>query len=78
GGFWAMGFVAVTPRLRAALEAIPIAVMTAILAPAALKGGLAEATGLAVAMFAMRATGSDLAAAAAGVATVALVRAAAA
>ena len=78
GGYWAMGFVTITPRLRAALDAVPIAVMAAILAPVATAAGPAEATGLVVALGVMRLAGNDLAAAIGGVAAVALVRAVAA
>ncbi|MCC7273305.1 MAG: AzlD domain-containing protein [Alphaproteobacteria bacterium] len=74
GGFWLMGFVPITRRVRAGLEAIPIAVMAAILAPVAARGGPAEAAGLVAALAVMRATGNDLAGALAGVAAVALVR----
>ena len=74
GGFWLMGFVAITPRVKAGLSATPIAVLTAIVAPAALRGGVAESAGLAVALATMKLTRSDIAASIAGVATVALLR----
>ena len=75
GGFWAMGFVPLTPRVRAWLESIPIAVLGAILAPAAAQAGPAEAAGFLAALVAMRATGNDFAGAIGGVAAVALARA---
>ncbi|BBK40023.1 hypothetical protein STVA_00430 [Allostella vacuolata] len=78
GGYWAMGFVPITPRLRAVLDAVPIAVMAAILAPIATTAGPAEAAGLVVALAAMRLAGNDLVAVIGGVAAVALVRAVAA
>lgn len=75
GGFWLMRFVTVTPRLKAALAAAPLAVMLGIVAPAAMRGELPELLGLGVIVLVMRATRNDLIAAMAGVATVALCRA---
>lgn len=77
GGFFLMRFVPVTPRLEAALKALPIGVMLGIIAPVALEARLPECTGLAVTLLAMKVGGNDLLAAAAGVATVALLRLAA-
>lgn len=74
-GFWAMGFVRLTPRVRAWLASIPIAVLTAIVAPAIARAGVAETSGFLVAFLAMRLTGNDFVGALAGVAAVALVRA---
>lgn len=74
-GFWAMGFVPLTARVRAWLEAIPIAVLSAIVAPAVASAGPVEAVGFLVAVLAMRVTGNDFAGALAGVAAVALLRA---
>lgn len=73
-GFALMRFVPVTPRLEAALRGIPLAVMLGIVAPFAVSGGPAELAGLGVTLLAMKLFGNDLAAALAGVATVALVR----
>ena len=42
GGFWLMRFVRITPRVHAALNAIPIAVLMGIMAPALLRGGIPE------------------------------------
>ena len=53
GGFWLMRFVTVTPRLRTTLAAAPLAVMIGIVTPAALRGGVAEITGLAATFVAM-------------------------
>ncbi len=74
GGFWFMRFVPLTPRVERALRATPLAVMVGIAAPAVVRGGLAEAAGLAAAVVTMRLTGNDLVAAAVGVAAVALLR----
>lgn len=73
-GYWLMRFVAVTPRIEAALRAAPLAVMIGIVAPVARHGHAAEAVGLAVTLLAMRLFRQDLLAAIAGVAAVALVR----
>jgi uncharacterized membrane protein len=73
-GFWIMGFVPLTPRVRAWLETVPISVMIAMLVGAAARGGVAEWCGLAVALAVMRATGQELVGMAAGVAAVALAR----
>jgi uncharacterized membrane protein len=74
GGFWLMRFVPVTPRLEAALRALPLGVMVGILAPVLRQGRIPECAGLAVVVLAMRLFGSDLVAALAGVATVAVLR----
>ncbi|MGO4669548.1 AzlD family protein [Bosea sp. 2RAB26] len=74
GGFFFMRFVALTPRREAALRALPIGVMTGIMAPVVLQGRVPECAGLAAAILVMKASGSDLAAALAGVAVVALLR----
>jgi len=74
GGFCLMRFVNVTPRIQAALKAAPLAVMVGIIVPAAVRGGLAEWLGLAVAAIVMRLARRDLVAALSGVATVALSR----
>jgi uncharacterized membrane protein len=74
GGFWLMRFVAMTPRLEAALRAAPLAVMVGVVAPAALHGGVAELAGLAVTGLLMAWRGNDVVAMLAGVAAVALAR----
>jgi uncharacterized membrane protein len=74
GGFFAMRFVPVTPRLEAALRALPLGVMTGIVAPAVAQGRLPECVGLTLVILVMKWRGSDLQAALAGVAGVALVR----
>ncbi len=42
-GYWAMGKVQVSGRLAGALDAVPGAILTAIVTPAAFSAGLAEA-----------------------------------
>ena len=75
GGYLLMRYVAITPRTQAWLEAIPLAVIGAILGPIAFNGGPPEWIGLGVAAIAMRITGSELASIVAGIAVVALARA---
>jgi uncharacterized membrane protein len=76
GGFVAMRFVAVTPRLEAALRAVPLSVMIGIAAPALADGGdLPEWAGLAAVVLTMRLTRNDPLAAVVGVAAVAVARA---
>jgi uncharacterized membrane protein len=74
GGFLMMRFVPVTPRLEAALRAIPLAVMVGIVAPAAAAGRPPEIAGILVAGLTMRLLGNDFLATFAAVAAVALMR----
>jgi uncharacterized membrane protein len=71
GGFLLMRYVAVTPRVEAWLEAIPIALIGAILGPVAANGGMPEWLGLAAAIGMMKVTGNDFLSATAAVVVVA-------
>jgi uncharacterized membrane protein len=73
-GFLLMGYVTITPRVEAALKAIPISVMVGIVTPAATSGKLPELVGLLAVGLAMKLVRNDLAAAVAGAATVAVAR----
>ena len=73
-GFWLMRFVTITPRLKAALNATPLAVMVGIVAPAAASGKPAELAALAAIFLVMRFWPNDLAAAISGMAVVAIWR----
>ncbi|GIL38775.1 AzlD family protein [Roseiterribacter gracilis] len=75
GGFLMMRYVPVTPRLEAALKAIPLAVMIGIMAPVLARGRFPEIFALVIIAAVMRATRSDFAAALSGVAVVAMGRA---
>lgn len=75
-GFLLMGLVPITPRLEAALRAIPLAVMIGILAPVAARGQPAELAGIAAVALVMKLAANELLAALAGVAIVAIARAA--
>jgi uncharacterized membrane protein len=74
GGFLLMRYVRVTPRVEAWLQAIPIAIVGAVLGPIAANGGPPEWAGLAVAVVVMRVTKNDFASILAAVTTVALTR----
>lgn len=39
GGLWLLRFVRVTPRVQVSLDAVPVAVLTAVIAPSLAKGG---------------------------------------
>jgi uncharacterized membrane protein len=73
-GFFLMRYVTVTPRVEAWLNAMPIALIGAIVGPVAVKGGPAEWLGLATAIIGMRVTGNDFISVVAAVAVVALTR----
>lgn len=74
-GFLLMSLVTVTPRVEAALKAMPLGVMIGIVTPAMFGGKLPEMVAIAVVGVTMKTTGNDLAAALAGAATVAVCRA---
>ncbi|MES2685638.1 MAG: AzlD domain-containing protein [Pseudomonadota bacterium] len=73
-GFLLMGYVTITPRVEAALKAIPISVMVGIVTPAATSGKLPELLGLLAVGLVMKLVRNDLAAAVAGAATVGVAR----
>ena len=73
-GFLLMGYVRITPRVEAALKAIPISVMVGIVTPAATAGKLPELLALLAVGAVMKLVRNDLAAAVAGAATVAIAR----
>lgn len=74
GGFLLMGYIPITPRVEAALRAMPLGVMIGIVMPAASAGKWPEVIALAVVGTTMKISRNDLAAALAGAATVALCR----
>ncbi len=74
GGYWIIGRFALTKRLQRGLEALPVAIFAASIAPLALKGGPAgwiAAPAVAAVMFL---TGKEVLALAAGIAVAAFVR----
>lgn len=76
GGYFLMRYVTITPRIEAALKAIPMSVVVSVLAVAALKGGVPEWAGIATAIGMMAATRSELLSITAGVAAVGVLRSA--
>ena len=73
-GFVLMRFVPVTPRVEAALKAIPLGVMIGIVTPAVAAGKLPETVGLVAVIVAMKLTHKDIIAAISGAAAVAICR----
>ena len=73
-GFLLMGYVTITPRVEAALKAVPLAVMVGIVTPAVTSGQLPELLALLAVGVVMKLVRNDLAAAVAGAATVAIAR----
>jgi uncharacterized membrane protein len=74
-GFAFMRFVPMTPRVKAALAAMPLAVMLAIILPPALRGGWPEAAGCVATVTAVLLRGNEVVAVIAGMGAVAIARA---
>jgi uncharacterized membrane protein len=75
GGFWMMGHVPLTPRLRRMLEALPGSVVVAAVLPIVVRDGLAAALAIAAAGAVMLVLRNDLLAVLAGMTVAASVRA---
>ncbi|GGB53025.1 hypothetical protein GCM10011316_26330 [Roseibium aquae] len=75
GGYWVMGRVPLTPRVRRALESLPGAIIVSTILPIALKGGLSAMVALAVAAGVMALWRKDIVAVTLAAATAALCRA---
>jgi uncharacterized membrane protein len=75
GGFLVMGYVPLTRRVRAFLQALPGAVVVAIVLPIAVKGGIPAVLAIVVALVVMAWRKNDLVAVVCGVGAAALVRA---
>lgn len=73
-GFFLMRLVPLTPRVRKILDALPGAVLVAIVAPTAVHGDLAMAAGLVAAFVVTKLTRSDFLAVLAAVAVAAGIR----
>lgn len=73
-GYWIMSRVPPTPFVRAALEALPGAIIVSTVVPLALRGGVAAWIGVAVAAGVMVVVRKDVAALASGMAAVIAVR----
>lgn len=74
-GFWLMAHVALTPRIRRMLNALPGSIVVAMVLPVIVKGGPVAVLGVAVAAALMAWRGNQILAVAAGVVVAALARA---
>ena len=74
GGYWAMGFVRITPRVEAGLAAMPGALVAAILARNMAGAGPVEIAGVAAAFLVARYLGGDFLGMMAGIGAVAMLR----
>lgn len=74
-GFYLMRHVPITPRVRRILDALPGAVLVALLAPGAVRGDLAMIAGLVTALVAAKLVRNDLLPVAAAMAVAAALRA---
>lgn len=73
-GFVLMHYIPVTPRVEAALKAIPLGVMVGIVVPSLSSGRVPELVGLAVVLLVMKTLRHDVVAAIAGAAAVGIGR----
>ena len=73
-GFWLMGFVKVTPRVRRMLDALPGSVIAACVLPVVVSGGIVAALAVISAMLSMWMTRNDFAAVLTGMGVAALAR----
>jgi uncharacterized membrane protein len=76
GGYWVMGRVPLTPRLRRMLDALPGSVVAAALTPIVLKAGPAGGLGIAAVIGVMILVRNEFLAVFVGMAVVAFARAA--
>ena len=74
GGYWLMGYVPLTPRVRRMLEALPGAIVVAIVLPLIVKAGVFAGLAIVASVAVMVATRNALLAIAAGVGVAALAR----
>lgn len=75
GGFFLMGYVPLTPRVRAILNALPGAVVVAIVLPLVVRGGLPASAAVLISIAVMAWRRSDLLAVICGMGAAALIRA---
>ncbi|HYC17004.1 MAG TPA: AzlD domain-containing protein [Pseudolabrys sp.] len=75
GGFWLMGYVPLTRRVRSILNALPGAVVASIILPLAVRGGTAATVAVVTALAVMALRRNDLLAVVCGMGAAALVRA---
>jgi uncharacterized membrane protein len=75
GGFWLMGYVPLTRRVRSILNALPGSVVVAIILPLAVRGGAAATVAVITALVVMVLRRNDLLSVVCGVGAAAFVRA---
>ena len=75
GGYWVMGYVAVTPRVRRMLDALPGSIIVAAALPVAVNGGLVVMFAIAAALLVTVIRRNDFIAVITGMAVAALARA---
>ena len=73
-GFWLMGFVPVTPRVKRMLDALPGSIVAAAVLPAVAQGGIVAALAVVSAMLSMWLTRNDFVAVISGMGVAALAR----
>jgi len=74
GGFWLMGYVPLTPRVRAILNALPGAVIVSTIAPLAVRGGTAAVLAIGASLLVMALTRKDILAVVCGIVVAATAR----
>ena len=74
GGFWIMGRVPITPRVRRMLEALPGSIVAAIVLPIAVRAGLAGVLAIGAAGLTMLGARNELLAVGAGMLVAAALR----
>jgi uncharacterized membrane protein len=75
GGYWLMGYVTVTPRIRRMLDALPGSIIVAAALPVAVNGGVVVMFAIAAAMAVTIIRRNDFIAVITGMAVAALARA---
>ena len=75
GGYWLMGYVNVTPRVRRMLDALPGSIIVAAALPVAVNGGLVVMFAIAAAMIVTMIRRNDFIAVITGMVVAALARA---
>ncbi len=75
GGFWLMGYINITPRIRRMLEALPGSIIVAAALPVAINGGAVVMFAIAAAMVVTIIRRNDFIAVFTGMAVAALARA---
>ncbi len=75
GGYWLMGYVTVTPRVRRMLDALPGSIIVAAALPVAVNGGLVVMFAISAAMIVTIIRRNDFVAVMTGMAVAALARA---